>query len=159
MPLLAASDWRQPIQWQVVEFGDMTDAQPAVAIILLRLEQPYGSTLMKLDALRRKLAEVGLTAEEWNIFVSCLCMEGFIVRKHTANATNSTHAGRLLVRGCCTVHDSDETAANCGLFYPPDKQYDGRHEFDMGKYRPRPCEDSEESHVVGQQAQLALIIA
>ena len=114
---------------------------------------------MKLDGLRRKLAEVGLTAEEWNIFVSCLCMEGFMVRKHTGNATNSKHAGRLPVRGCYMVHDSDETAANCGLFYPPDKQYDGRHEFDMGQYRPRPGEDPEQSHVVGQQAQLALVIA
>ena len=95
--LRAASDWRQPMQWKIVEFGDMTDAQLAVTIILLRLEQPYGSTLTKLDALRRKLAEVGLTAEEWNIFVSCLCMEGFMIRKHTANATNSTHAGRLPV--------------------------------------------------------------
>ena len=75
VPILAASDWCQPMQWKVVEFGDMTDAQLAVAIINLRLEQPYGSTLMKLDALRRKLAEVGLTAEEWNI--------------------NFTHAGRL----------------------------------------------------------------
>ena len=59
----------------------MTDAQLAVAIILLHLEQPFGSTLMKLDSLRRKLADVGLTAEKWNIFVSCLCMEGFMVRK------------------------------------------------------------------------------
>ena len=82
-----------------------------------------------------------------------------MIRKHTANATNSTHAGRLPVRECCKVHDSDETAANCGLFHPPDKQYEGRHEFDMGQYRPRPGEDSEQSHVVGQQAQLALIIA
>ena len=81
VPILAASDWRQPIQCKVVEFGDMTDAQLAVAIILLRLEQPFGSTLMKLDSLRRKLADVGLTAEKWNIFVSCLCMEGFMVRK------------------------------------------------------------------------------
>ena len=77
---------------------------------------------MKVGSLRRTLAEVCLTAEEWNIFVSCLCMEGFMVRKHTGNATNSKHAGRLLVRGCCMVHDSDKTAANCGLFYPPDKQ-------------------------------------
>ena len=114
---------------------------------------------MKLDSLRHKLAEVGLTAEEWNIFVSCLCMEGFMVRKHTGNATNSKHAGGLPVRGCCMIHDNDESAANCGLFYPPDKQYEGRHEFDMGQYRPPPGEDSEQSHVVGEQAQLALIIA
>ena len=57
------------------------------------------------------------------------------------------------------IHDNDESAANCGLFYPPDTQYEGHHEFDMGQYRPRPGEDSEQSHVVGQQAQLALIIA
>jgi hypothetical protein len=110
----------------------MTDAQLAVAIILFRLEQPFGSALMKLGSLRRKLAEVGLTAEEWYIFVSCLCMEGFMVRKHTGNATNSKHAGGLPVRGCCMIHDNDETAANCGPFHPPDKQYEGRHEFDMG---------------------------
>ena len=59
------------MQWKVVEFGNMTDSQLAVAIILFRLEQPLGSTLMKLDSLRHKLAEVGLAAEEWNIFVSC----------------------------------------------------------------------------------------
>ena len=159
VPILAASEWRQPMRWKVVEFGDMTDAQLAVAIILLRLEQPFDSTLMKLDSLRRKLAEVGLTAKEWNIFVSCLCMEGFMVRKHTGNATNSKHAGGLPVRGWCMIHNNDESAANCGLFYPPDKQYKGRHEFDMGQYRPRPGEDSEQSHVVGQQAELALIIA
>ena len=159
MPILAASDWRQPIQWKVVEFGDMTDLQLAVAIILFRLEQPLGSTLMKLDSLRRKLAEAGLAAEEWNIFVSCLCIEGFVVRKHTGNATNSKHAGGLPVRGCCMIHDNNESAANCGLFDLPDKQYEGRHEFDMGQYRPRPGEDSEQSYVVGQQAQLALIIA
>ena len=147
------------MQWKVVEFGDMTDAQLTVASILFRIEQPFGSTLMKMDALRRKLGEVGLTAEEWNIFASCLCMEGFMIRKHTGNATNSTHADRLPVRGCCKVHDGDGTFANCGLFYPPDKQYEGRHEFDMGQYRPRPGEDPEQSHVVGQQAQLALIIA
>ena len=34
-----------------------------------------------------------------------------------------------------------------------------RHDFDMGNYRPRAGEDPEQSHVVGQQAQLALIIA
>ena len=137
VPILAAADWRQPMQWKVVKFGDMTDAQLAVAFILFRIEQPFGSMLMKIDALRRKLDEVGLTAEEWNIFVSCLCMEGFMIRKHTGNATNSTHADRLPVRGCCKVHDGDETFANCDLFYPPDKQYEGRHEFDMGQYRPR----------------------
>ena len=38
VPILGASDWRQPMQWKVVEVGDMTDAQLAVAIILLRLE-------------------------------------------------------------------------------------------------------------------------
>ena len=159
VPILAASDWRQPMHWKVVEFDDMADAQFAVAIILFRLEQPLGATLIKLGSLRRKLAEVGLAAEEWNIFVSCLCTEGFMVRKHTGNATNSKHAGGLPVHGCCMIHDNDESAANCGLFYPPDKQYEGRHEFDMGQYRPRPGEDSEQSHVVGQQAQLALIIA
>ena len=53
------------MQWKVVEFGDMTDAKLAVAFILLRIEQPLGSTLMKIAALRRKLDEVGLTAEEW----------------------------------------------------------------------------------------------
>ena len=51
VPILAAADWRQPMQWKVVEFGDMTDAQLAVASILLRIEQPFGSTLMKIDAL------------------------------------------------------------------------------------------------------------
>ena len=159
VPILVASDWRQPLQWKHVEFGDMTDAQLAVAIIMLRLEQPYGSTLMKLGSLRRKLAEVGLTAEEWNIYVPCLCMEGFMVRKLTGNATNSKHAGRLPVRGCCMIHDNAESFANCVLFYPPDKQYEGRHEFDMGQHRPHPGEDPEQSHVVGQQAQLALVIA
>ena len=138
VPILVASDWRQPLQWKHVEFGDMTDAQLAVAIIMLRLEQPYGSTLMKLGSLRRKLAEVGLTAEEWNIYVPCLCMEGFMVRKLTGNATNSKHAGRLPVRGCCMIHDNAESFANCVLFYPPDKQYEGRHEFDMGQHRPHP---------------------
>jgi hypothetical protein len=59
----------------------MMDARLAVAAIVLRLEQPYSSTLMKIDSLRHKLSEVGLTAEEWNIYVSCLCMEGFMVRK------------------------------------------------------------------------------
>ena len=48
----------------------MTDAQLAVAFSLLRIEQPLDATLMKIDALRRKLDEVGLTAEEWSIFVS-----------------------------------------------------------------------------------------
>ena len=87
-------------------------------------------------------------------------MEGFMIRKHTGNATNPAHAGRLPVSGCCKVHDGDGAFANCGLFYPPDKQYEGRHEFDMGQYRPRPGEDPEQSHVVGQQqAKLALIIA
>ena len=147
------------MQWKVIEFGDMTDAKLAVASILFRIEQPFGSTLMKIDALCRKLDEVGLTAEEWSICASCLCMEGFMIRKHTGNTTNSTHADRLPVRGCCKVQDGDRMFANCGLFYPPNKQYEGRHEFDMGLYRPRPGEDPEQSHVVGQQAQLALIIA
>ena len=44
------------MQWKVVEFGDMTDAQLAVASILFRIEQPFGSMLMKIDALRRTQA-------------------------------------------------------------------------------------------------------
>ena len=159
VPILAAADWRHHMQWKTVEFGDMTDAKLAVAIILFRIEQPAGSTLMKIDALRRKLDEVGHSAEEWSIFISCLCMEGFMIRKHTGNATNSKNASGLPVRGCCKIHDSDGKFANCGLFHPPDAQYEGRHEFDMGQYRPRPGEDPEQTHVVGQQAQLALIIA
>ena len=147
------------MQWKVIEFGDKTDAQLAVASILNRIEQPFGSTYMKIDSLRRKLAEAGLTAGEWNIFASCLCMEGFMIRKHTGNATNSRHASELPVRACCKIHGSDKTFSNCGLFHPPDAQYEGQHEFDMGQYRPRPGEDPEQSHVVGQQAQLALIIA
>ena len=86
-------------------------------------------------------------------------MEGFMIRKHTGNATNSKRANELPVRGCCKIHGDDKTFTNCGLFYPPDVQYEGRHEFDMGQYRKRAGEDDEQAHVVGQQAQLALIIS
>ena len=51
-------------------------------------------------ALRKKLASAELTASEWNIYVSCLCMEGFMVRKWTGNATNSRNVGSLPVRAC-----------------------------------------------------------
>ena len=132
MPILAAPDWRQPMQWKVIEFGDKTDAQLAVASILNRIEQPFGSTFMKIDSLRRKLGEAGLTAGEWGIFASCLCMEGFMIRKHTGNATNSRHASELPVRACCKIHGNDKTFSNCILFHPPDAQYEGQHEFDMG---------------------------
>ena len=57
------------------------------------------------------------------------------------------------------LHKNDDVFVNCGLYYPPDAQYEGQHEFDMGRYRKRPGEDPEQSHVVGQQAQLALILA
>ena len=57
------------------------------------------SRLALLGALRVKLAAVGLSAqEEWHIYVSCLCMEGFMVRKHTSNATNSRDHAQLPVR-------------------------------------------------------------
>ena len=132
VPILAARNWRQPMQWKVVEFGDKTDAQLAVTSILNRIEQPFGSTFMKIDSLRRKLGEAGLTAGEWGIFASCLCMEGFMIRKHTGNATNSRHASELPVRACCKIHGNDKTFSNCILFHPPDAQYEGQHEFDMG---------------------------
>ena len=159
VPILAARNWRQPMQWKTVKFGSNTDAKLAVATILNRIEQPFGSVHMKIDSLRRKLAACGLVASEWDIFCSCLCMEGFMIRKHTGNATNSKHANELPVRACCKIHGDDKTFTNCGLFYPPDVQYEGRHEFDMGQYRKRAGEDDEQAHVVGQQAQLALVIA
>ena len=159
VPILATRNWRQHMQWKTVKFEGNTDAKLAVAAILNRIEQPFGSIHMKIDSLRRKLAASGLVASEWDIFCSCLCMEGFMVRKHTGNATNSKHANELPVRGCCKIHGGEKTFANCGLFYPPDAQYEGRHENDMGQYRKRPGEDDEQAHVVGQQAQLALIIA
>ena len=159
VPILTARNWRQPVQWKTIEFDGNTDATLAVDIILNRLEQPFNSAHMKIGTLRRKLAEAGLTAAEWNIVCSCLCMEGFMIRKHTGNATNSRHASSLPVRGCCKIHPGESTFSNCGLYFPPDSQYEGQHEFDKGQYRQRPGEDDELTHVVGQQAQLALIIA
>ena len=132
VPILATRNWRQPMQWKTVKFEGNTDAKLAVAAILNRIEQPFGSIHMKIDSLRRKLAASGLVASEWDIFCSCLCMEGFMIRKHTGNATNSKHANELPVRGCCKIHGGEKTFANCGLFYPPDAQYEGRHENDMG---------------------------
>jgi hypothetical protein len=70
VPILATRNWRQPMQWKTVKFGSNTDAKLAVAAILNRIEQPFGSTHMKIDSLRRKLAACGLVASEWDIFCS-----------------------------------------------------------------------------------------
>ena len=69
--------------------------------------------------------------------MSCLCVEGFMVRKWTGNATKSRNAGRLPVRACCKLHPADTAVKCCGLFFSPDAQYDGQHENDMGQYRTR----------------------
>ena len=142
-----------------IEFGDLIDEQLAQRIITMRLEKPHNSTYMKLGSLRVKLAAMGLSAHEWHIYVSCMCMEGCMVRKHISNATNSPNYARLPARGCCLRHPADASPKTCGLFYPPAAQYEGRREFDLGNYRPRPGLDSEQHHAVGQQAQIALTIA
>ena len=83
-----------------------------------------------------------------------------MVRKWTGNATKSRNAGRLPVRACCKLHPADTAVKCCGLFFSPDAQYDGQHENDMGQYRTRAGEDDPEvHHRVGQQAQIALLIA
>ena len=87
--------------------------------------------------LRKKLASVGLTAAEWNIYASCLYMEGFMVRKWIGNATNSRNVGRLPVRACCKLNPADRTVECCGLFFSPDAQNDGQYENAMGQYRTR----------------------
>ena len=118
MPIeLEESDWRHRARWKLINFDDVPYAQLAQATITMRLEQPYNSTLMVIDDLRKKLAVV---ASELHIYVSCLCMEGFMVRKWTGNATNSRNAGRLPVRGCCLLHPADGTVKCCGLFFSPD---------------------------------------
>ena len=137
----------------------MCDAHLAVPRITCRLENPLRSTLMDLEELKAKLRECGLDDEAWSIYESCLCMEGFMVRKHTGNATNSPHARSLPLRACCQRHERDSVAECCGLFYPPDGQFDGRHEFDIHNHKGRPAIDNEQHHVVGQQAQLALLVA
>ena len=45
------------------------------------------------------------------------------------------------------------------MFYPPDGQFDGRHEFGIHNHKGRPAIDPEQHHVVGQQAQVALVVA
>ena len=142
VPIELESDWRRRARWKVVDFTGLKDAKLAQAIITMRLEQPYNSKLMKIGALRTMLASVGITASEWNIYVSCLCMEGLMIRKWTGNATNSRNVWRLPVRACCKLHSADSAVRCCGLFFSPDAQYDGQHENDMG-----------------QQAQIALLIA
>ena len=131
MPIELESDWRRPARWKVVNFTGLTDAKLAQAIITMRFEQPYNSKLMLIGALRKKLASAGLTASEWNIYVPCLCMEGFMVRKGTGNATNSRNVGSLPVRACCKLHPADRAVKNCGLFFSPDAQYGGQHENDL----------------------------
>ena len=115
----------------------MCDAQLAAARITDRLENPLQSTLMDIERLKARLRECGLNDEEWSIFESCLCMDGFMVRKHTGNATNSPHARGLPLRACCMLHERDSVTECCGLFYPPDGQFDGRHEFDIHNHKGR----------------------
>ena len=135
------------------------DAHLAVDRITNRLENPIRPTLMDIEELKAKLRECGIDDEAWSIFESCLCMDGFMVRKHTGNATNSFHACSLPLRACCQLHERDSAAECCGLFYPPDGQFDGRHEFDIHNHKGRPAIDPEQHHVVGQQAQVALVVA
>ena len=140
------------MRWKSIEFDDLTNAQLAQRILTMRLEQPRSSTCMKLGSLRVKLAAVGLSAHEWHIYVPCLCMEGFMVRKHTRNAMNSPNNARLPARGCCLRHPVDASPKTCGRFYPPAPQYEGRHEFGLDNNRPRSGLGSEQHYVVGQQA-------
>ena len=137
----------------------LCDAQLAAARITNRLENPLRSTLMDIERLKAMLGECELNDEEWSIFESCLCMDGFMVRKHTGNATNSPHARSLPLRACCQLHERDSVTECCGLFYPPDGQFDGRHECDIHNHKGRPAIDPEQHHAVGQQAQVALVVA
>ena len=95
------------------------------------------------------LGECELNDEEWSIFESCLRMDGFMVRKHIGNATNSPHARSLSLRACCQLHERDLVTECCGLFYPPDGQFDGRHECDIHNHKGRPSIDPEQHHGVG----------
>ena len=113
------------------------DAQLAAARITNRLENPLQSTPMDIKRPKAMLRECGLNDEEWSIFESCLCMGGFMVRKHTGNATNSPHARSLPLRACCQLHERDLVTACCGLFYPPDGQFDGRSKSQI-RYGDKP---------------------
>ena len=110
---LALSEWWRRARWKLINFDGVTDAQLAQAIITMRLEQPYNSTLMVTGDLRKKLAEVGLAASEWNICVSCLCMEEFMVRNWTGNATNSRNVGQSVVADCFILLLSRSSATSC----------------------------------------------
>ena len=166
--IATVTTWDQPsvLRTFVYNFKDesgetkhLCDAQMSVPRITNRLENPLQSTLMDIERLKALLRECEINDEEWSIFESCLCMDGFMVRKHTGNATNSPHARSLPLRACCQLHERDSVAECCGLFYPPDSQFDGRHEFDIHNHKGRPSIDPEQHHVVGQQAQVALIVA
>ena len=82
----------------------MCDVHLAVGRITNRLENPLRSTLMDIEELKSKLRARGIDDEAWSIFESCLCMDGFMVRKHTGNATNSPHARSLPLRAYCQLH-------------------------------------------------------
>ena len=101
------------------ETKQLCDAQLAVDRITTRLENPLRSTLMAIERLKATLRECELEDEAWSIFESCLCMDGFMVRKHTGNATNSPYARSLPLRACCQLYERDSAAECCGLFYPP----------------------------------------
>ena len=133
--------------------------KPLPAQSKAKSEQPSDSTLTRPNQLYRMLREAGFDVTEWSMFVSGLCPEGMHARKHTSNITNYTDSARLPVRACCFKHSADAHTWCCALFYPPDKQYDGRHQYTIASTRHEPGIDAHQHHAVGQQAQVALIIA
>ena len=102
------ADWRRRVRWKSVAFGDLTDAQLAQRMITMRLEQPHNSTLIS----------AGLSVQEWHIYVSCLCMEGFMVRKHTLATLRTRPTMRGLWSGaadCRTTSTRRRRPAGCSF--------------------------------------------
>ena len=106
-----------------------TELDMLSAEFVVGFEHPRGTTFYADEVFWRIMSVAGLDPAEWFMKHQSNDFGGVPYKKSAVFAFKSKglrkHGAPL--RDCGTLHDGEHEADECGLYFPPEKLYNGRH--------------------------------